>query len=110
MRTVKYRICDWHATGLEPFMKFRVEFGEIEKQVIEYEFNQLFGRLRVTLNDQPVMKRWQLFNEPVREVLEWETGEIEKLQVRIVKERGQLYGQTNRVFINNRLVKCFSGK
>jgi hypothetical protein len=91
-------------------MKFALEVvGAAEKFVLEYHFNQLFGSLRISLDNQLVKKKVQLFNEPLREVHQLELGRNERLAVRIEKERKILFGQRNRVFVNDRLVKTFEG-
>ena len=86
-----------------------MELGEIEKNVLEYHFNQLRGELVIKINDQEVKKVVRVFNEPIREVHDFEVGTTEKLQVTIERERGLLFGQKTRVFINNRLAKAFAG-
>lgn len=86
-------------------MRFAVDIGETEKHRLEYEFNQLLGSLVVKVNSRPVHQVRRLFNEPVLEVIVVEVGDQEKSMVRIEKERKQLMGHRNRVFVNNRLVK-----
>ena len=41
-------------------MKFTIEIGDIEKHRLEYTFNQLFGKLVIKINEQPVKQsvRW----------------------------------------------------
>lgn len=90
-------------------MMFRLEFGENEKHVLEYQFNQLLGHLVIRVNDQVVENRFRLFCEPVNEIHELRVGEGRAVQVRIEKERGHLFRQKNRVFIDNRLVKSVVG-
>jgi hypothetical protein len=90
-------------------MKFTIEIGEIEKNRIEYNFNQLIGRLVVRVNEQPVKKAFRLVNEPVLEIHVFVVGQNERQEVRIEQERKQLFGHRNRVFVNNRLVKVFEG-
>lgn len=86
-------------------MKFTIEFGETEKQVLEYHFNQLMGRLVVKINQQPVTKSVRLVNEPIFEVHVIVVGRHEKHEVRIEKERTSTFTQRNRVFVDERLVK-----
>lgn len=86
-------------------MKFTIEIGESEKHRIEYNFNQLIGRLVVKVNEQPVKKSFRLVNEPILEIHVFVVGQYEKQEVRIEQQRKQLFGHRNRVFVNNRLVK-----
>jgi hypothetical protein len=90
-------------------MKFILEIGETEKHTVEYDFNQLLGRLTIKVNNRPVKEHVRLFSEPVQEVHVFVLGQNEKSSVRIEKNRKLLFGQTNRVFVNNRLVQCYQG-
>ena len=90
-------------------MKFTIEIGESEKNKLEYNFNQLTGNLVVKINERPVKKSRRLINEPVLEILVFEVGETEKSTVRIEKERKQLLGSRNRLYVNNRLLKVYEG-
>ena len=90
-------------------MKFVIEVGENEKNRLEYNFNQLTGNLLVKVNERPIKKSRRLINEPVLEILVFEVGENERSTVRIEKERKQLLGHRNRLYVNNRLVKVYEG-
>jgi hypothetical protein len=95
--------------GSEKSMKFVIEIGDAEKHRLEYNFNQLLGSLVIKVNEKPIKKSRRLINEPVLEVHAFVVGEQEKSQVRIEKERKPLIGCKNRLYVNNRLVKVFSG-
>lgn len=90
-------------------MKFCLEVGEIERSRIEYAFNQLLGQLCIRVNQQQVKNSVRWFDEPLTETHTLEVGRQERFTVRIEKERKLLYGQRCRVFVNNRLYKCFEG-
>jgi len=90
-------------------MKFSLEIGEAEKHTVEYEFNQLLGTLTIKVNDKPVKKHVRFFDEPVKELHVFVVGNQEKFSVKIEKERKLLFGQRNRVFVNDRLVKYCEG-
>lgn len=90
-------------------MKFSLEIGETEKHTIEYEFNQLLGTLTIKVDNEPVKRHVRLFDEPVKELHQFVIGGQEKFAVKIEKERKLLFGQKNRVFINDRLVKYCEG-
>jgi hypothetical protein len=90
-------------------MKFAIEIGENEKHRLEYQFNQLLGRLTIKINDETVRQSVRLVNEPVLEVHVFEIGERERYTIRIEKERKPLLGSRNRLYLDNRLVKVFSG-
>ena len=74
-----------------------------------YDFNQLLGTLLVKVNEKPVKRSIRLLNEPVLEVHIFVIGEQEKLTVRIEKQRKQLLGHRNRLYVNNRLIRVFDG-
>lgn len=90
-------------------MKFSLEVGEAEKNVVHYEFNQLMGVLTIKVNNKPVKRHVRLFDEPIKELHVFAVGDREKTDVKIEKERKLLFGQRNRVFVNDRLVKYCEG-
>lgn len=90
-------------------MKYSVEIGEVEKHLVEYNFNQLIGSLRIQVDKQPVYRSTRLINEPVHEEFHFVVGHAEKSAVRIEKQRRQLFGHRNRVYVNNRLTRVIDG-
>jgi hypothetical protein len=90
-------------------MKFAIEIGDTEKHRLEYNFNQLLGSLVIKVNEKPIKRSVRLMNEPVIEVRAFVVGDQEKSSVRIEKERKPLIGCRNRLYVNDRLVKVFSG-
>jgi hypothetical protein len=90
-------------------VKYAIEIGDTEKHRLEYHFNQLLGSLVIKVNEKPIKKAVRLINEPLLEVHDFVVGDQEKSNVRIEKERLAFLGCRNRLFVNNRLVKVFSG-
>jgi hypothetical protein len=90
-------------------VRFSIEVGDAEKHRLEYNFNQLLGSLVIKVNERPVMRSVRLINEPVQEIYAFVVGNHERSDVRIEKERMPLLGCRNRVYVNNRLVRVFSG-
>jgi hypothetical protein len=90
-------------------VKFAIEIGDTEKHRLEYNFNQLLGSLVIKVNERPIKRSVRLVNEPVLEVHAFVVGENERSEVRIEKERKPLLGCRNRLYVNNRLVRVFSG-
>jgi len=90
-------------------VKFAIEIGDTEKHRLEYNFNQLLGRLVIKVNEKPIRESVRLINEPILEVFAFPVGDNEKSDVRIEKERKPLLGCRNRLFVNNRLVRVFDG-
>jgi hypothetical protein len=103
----------WHRPCKDPpktftRMKITLEIGEKEKSRIEYQYNQLLGRLVIKVNDQTVAHSIRLLNEPVLEIHVLTVGQHERHQIRIEKERKPLLGHRSRLFVNNRLCEVFS--
>ena len=90
-------------------MKFTLVVGEIQKHLVEFNFDQLFGKSVIKVNSQEVKRCVRLFNEPLKETHTIQVTGDERLQVRIEKERKLLFGQKCRVFVNDRLFKCYEG-
>jgi len=90
-------------------MRFCLEVGEQERHLIEFTFNQLLGQLCIRVNRQEVKNSVRLFDEPLTETHTLQVGKEERINIRIEKERKLLFGQKCRVFINNRLYKCYEG-
>ena len=86
-------------------MKFSIEVGEIEKHLVEYEFNPLLGILTVKVDDHQVKRHVRLVNEPVRETHALVVGDKERNNVRFERERTSTFSHRNSVFVNNRLLK-----
>ena len=90
-------------------MKFTLEVGEVEKHTIEFNINQLLGQMTIKVNRQEIKRHSWLLAEPVNETHHIQVGKVEKTNIRIEKERKQLFGQKCRVFLNDRLYKCYVG-
>ena len=90
-------------------MKFTLEVGQTEKHTIDFNFNQLLGKLVIKVNRTEVKRNLRLIDEPLRETHLIELGGVEKITVRIEKERRQLLGNKCRVFLNDRLYKFYEG-
>lgn len=90
-------------------MKFILEVGEIEKHVVEFNFNQLLGNLVIRVDSEPVIQSTRVFNEPIHEVFNFVVGQKEKAAVRIEKRRKPLFGHHSRVFVDNRLAQVVDG-
>ena len=99
----------YYACNTEGPVKFAIEIGDSEKHRLEYNFNQLLGSLVIKVNEKPIKQTRRLINEPILEVHAFVLGEHEKSDVRIEKERKPLFGSKNRLYVNNRLVRVFSG-
>jgi len=90
-------------------MKFKIEVGEIEKHLVEFNHNQLIGSLQIKVDKQTIFQNTRMLNEPVSEVYQFVVGQLEKKEVRIEKIRKQLFGHRNSVYVNNRLTRVYDG-
>jgi hypothetical protein len=90
-------------------MRISLTVGDVEKHVVDFSFNQLLGRVRLSIDTQVVKQSQRWFNEPISEVHETEVGHIERTRVRIEKERLVLFTSRYRVFVNSRLVDVVKG-
>ena len=90
-------------------MKFSLEIGQVEKHRLDYSFNQLLGTLEIRVDGQPVLSFVRLLNEPVLEVFDFQVGRLECAAVRIEKQRKQLFGHRNRLYVDDRLTRVYDG-
>ena len=90
-------------------MTFALVIGETEKNLLEFNFNQLLGSTEIKVNDKLVKKSTRLFSEPLEEKHELEVGKQERHTVFIQKQRKLLFGQKYLVYVNQRLVKMVHG-
>lgn len=90
-------------------MRFTVEIGQIERHVVEFNFNQLLGSLLIQVDNKPIHRMRRLFNEPIHETYHFKVGDAERTEVRIEKQRKQLFGHRNCVYVGNRLTRIFEG-
>src|SRR5580765_3099370 len=90
-------------------MKFDIQFGETEKNLLEVSFNHLLGRSVIRINREVVKDQTCWFSEPLQQTFVIEAGINERWSIRIEKERKQLFGQRCRVFLNQQLAKVLDG-
>ncbi len=90
-------------------MKFKIEVGEVEKHLVEFNYNQLVGSLLIKVDQKPIHRSVRLLNEPVEEVYHFVVGQNERSEVRIEKMRRQLFGHRNSVYVGGRLAQVFVG-
>jgi hypothetical protein len=90
-------------------MKFSFEVGDLEKHHVEFNFNQLCGTLRISVDNKPIHRATRFLNEPIHEVFDFMVGNTERWPVRIEKRRKPLFGSRNVVSVNHRLVRVVEG-
>lgn len=87
-------------------MRFSLQVGNVDKHLVEFNFNQLYGTLVIRVDNRPVYQSKRIFNEPIREVYHFVIDGKEKSDVRIEKRRKPLFGHHGTVFINDRLARA----
>lgn len=92
-----------------PRMKFSIEVGSAEKHLIEFQFNQLLGQSRVTVDGEEVFRKKRWLSEPLVDRFDFKVGQFEPVRVRIEKERKLIFGSKYRVYIDNRLTQLHQG-
>lgn len=97
------------AGGKISTMKFSIELGTNEKHVLEFTFNQLFGRSVVKVDGREILKKARWFSEPLADRYEFEVGQFEPVRLRIEKERKLIFGSRYRVYMDNRLTQFYQG-
>jgi hypothetical protein len=90
-------------------MRFTVQFGKSETNLLEFSFNQLMGTSVIKLNDQVVKRQTRWFSEPIHQTHFIEAGTTERWRIKIEKERKLLFGQRCRVFLNQQLAGLYEG-
>jgi Fas apoptotic inhibitory molecule (FAIM1) len=90
-------------------MRFSFEIGDVEKNTVEFQFSQLFGRTVIRVNGKELRRTRRLFSEPLRDNYEFTIGEKESFAIRIEKERRLIFGSKYRVYINRRLLAVHQG-
>jgi len=90
-------------------MKFCVEVGIKEHHLVEFAFSQLLGQLQIRVDNKEVKSHVRFINEPLTEIHTIHVGDCERIDVRFEKERISTFSQKCRVFVNDRLYKCFEG-
>jgi len=92
-------------------MKFTVEIGENEKQVIFFSFNKFWGNLRISVNGKTILKDVRMFSVNLVKQYEFKVGQTEIHNIRIVKIRPMLFAgfRTNeyKIYVDGNLYKEF---
>ena len=89
---------------------FGFDVGEEEKHRVEFHWGQMFGRIRITVDDEEVVQKNQalrLTSTKLRK-FEFAVGTEEKHHVLIEKEKPRFLGgarkQTCRAFVDGELI------
>jgi hypothetical protein len=92
-------------------MKFTVEIGNEEKQVISYSFNKFWGNVLVTVNGEKVKSDLRLYSLKLSKMYEFTVGTIEKHTIKIEKIRPLVMAgfrsNTYRVYVDGEMFKEF---
>jgi hypothetical protein len=73
-------------------LEFEFEVGESERHNVAFQFDQLWGPLKISVDGKPVIKKFEMFTlKPTRHYV-FSVGSSEPHEVRIEKSRKALVG------------------
>ena len=73
-------------------LSFHFMVGSAEPHLVSYSFNQVSGALRIAVDDEPIVKKWQLFSFKTVDDHAFSVGKIERHDVLIRKSRERWFG------------------
>lgn len=73
-------------------LEFEFEVGESERHRVAFQFDQLWGPLKISVDDKPVIKKFEMFTLRPTRHYEFSVGSSEPHEVRIEKSRKALVG------------------
>ena len=76
----------------ERHLQFEFEVGETERHNVAFRFDQLLGPLRISVDGEPVIRKFEMFSLRRVERYEFSVGSGEPHDVRIEKTRKALLG------------------
>jgi len=94
-------------------MTFTFGVGDKEKHRVTFRFNQIWGNLKITVDDSVVVRDFQTFSLHLTKKWEFSVGEGEPHKVTIEKERKLILAgfrkQKYRAFVDSVLVAEHEG-
>ncbi|OCB71834.1 hypothetical protein B0A79_14960 [Flavobacterium piscis] len=92
-------------------MKFTVEVGEKEKQIISYSFNKFWGNVKIIVNGKKVKSDFRLYSTNLSKIYDFEVGTIEKHHIKIEKIRPLIMAgyrsNTYKIYVDEELFKVY---
>ena len=93
-------------------MKFTVEIGEKEKQVIYFSFNKFWGNIKISVNGKTIIRDLRMFSFDLVKPYEFKVGDKEIHNVRIEKIRplvlAAMRSNDYKVYVDGKFYKIFS--
>jgi hypothetical protein len=77
---------------MDRHLDFEFEVGESERHNVAFEFDQLWGPLKISVDGQPVIRKLGMFSLKQTSRYEFSVGSSEPHEVRIEKSRKALLG------------------
>lgn len=94
-------------------LEFHFEVGDAERHEVGFHFNRTWGPLRISVDDQPVIKKFRIFWPSRTERFELTVGQSEHHDVVIEKRRSRFMGgfspQQCVAYVDDREVGRYSG-
>lgn len=92
-------------------MKFTIEIGKKEKQIISYSFNKFWGNVKIKVNNKKVISDFRLYSTSLSNEYHFEVGTIEKHQIKIEKIRPLIMAgyrsNTYKIYVDEELFEVY---
>ncbi len=96
-------------------MKFSFVVGNNEKHTVDFDYNQLWGKLVIKVDDKGIIDTLQMLKSPfsTKEPITFKVGNDEKHEVKIVKNMFPVFAGffpcKYEVYIDEKLFNTYSG-
>jgi hypothetical protein len=94
-------------------LEFQFEVGEAERHEVGFRFNRSLGPLTISVDDEPVVRKFKIFSASTTERYELSVGETERHDVVIEKRRRGFFAgfspQECVAYVDEREVGRYSG-
>ena len=94
-------------------MNFTFEVGNQEKHLVTFDFNRFWGNLKITVDNEAVIKDIQFISLSLVKQYRFNVGDTESHNILIEKERKLFFAgfrkQKYRVFVDGKLLNEYEG-
>jgi len=94
-------------------MNFKLEVGNKEKHLIEFNFNLFWGSLYIKVDNRRIIKDFEIYSLKLIRTYEFEVGVKEKHIIRIEMQRKLFFAcfrkRHYKVYLDNNLIKEYEG-
>lgn len=96
-------------------MQFTFSVGNNEKHIVDFNYNQLWGKLKVKVDNKEVMDMLQMWKTPfsTKQPITFEVGDKERHAVKIDKNMFPVFAGffpcKYEVYVDEKLINTYSG-